>query len=354
MAAIEEPLSTPLEKAQLLVLFAPEESISKSELCNDFTARRNQFQVVCERLHTLQTEWKIQMAKRRRHNAKLLDFEQCNGATVHVSQSGYHSFHGSDEDGKKATARIQITKTAVPLVWFDHRTIHFTPEGLEVQSGRGTIFRPNSAQSGPTITCQALANNSSAFQLIKLWEAMMGLSFLTLASSSVEGLQMLKGTDPGCQIPQSSEDFESHPMPPRKGDVLWLLHEFLDEHFPEGGPFCMAPASVFPESSDDLIKFKKFCAFRFEDELWANFGRFINSERHRNQQSVQQWNMLLQSSRTKVNTTLCRCLRRIRAVVAEKRIQTKAFLIQVSEKVYNGTAAGCSHWDRKLWSNMII
>ena len=111
------------EKAQVLDFFAPEESTAKSKLHNDFTVRRNRFQVVCERLHTVQTEWMLQMSKRRRHKIKALDFKQCNGAAVHVSLSGYLSFHWIDENGQKATARIQIIQTAAPLVWFDERTI---------------------------------------------------------------------------------------------------------------------------------------------------------------------------------------------------------------------------------------
>lgn len=249
-----EPLTRmPPPKVRLLKLYG----------CNDiedFTSRRTALFSICADFFGRQTEWTRWM-RRRGPDKTILHVEhgQTRDIPVHVSLSGIIILRVT-VCGTQKTARIKHTAIATKT-WLDKRTADFDMGHITIRDGNG-----NPLHSVRRFLCDSE-------DLPILWDYILG-SNNTIApsnSSTVKSANETRQLEPHNKgssasthgmsakaktgkppLKQNQKGSSCQNSPPEECDALWLLNEFINERFPDGGLFWTGDPAVFVKSTADF------------------------------------------------------------------------------------------------------
>ena len=219
----------------------------------DFSNRRDTLQRASDELMSKQSEW-----IRRRGQKRFIPSLDClNGSLVHITQRGEVTIKYQKAEGDLNTIRIKMGPSVAPLGYLDSRTIHFIPDGIDIRDHQGvTLFLRGKRQSA-TLPLLKLADYASGSKLISLWEEITGLvAPPNIISTRVsEQLHLPAVEKKGRPIPTKMPGPEELNNPPSEEDALWLLNEYLNQYFPEGGKFWAGSQEYFPKGTGDGNRF---------------------------------------------------------------------------------------------------
>ncbi|KAI1277582.1 hypothetical protein F5Y07DRAFT_398138 [Xylaria sp. FL0933] len=126
--------------------------------------------------------------------------------------------------------------------------MHFTDRGIDIRDDGGqTIIHPRRSKDGTTLPLEEIRGFGSGEALIALHRRVMGLDALP----ELEGKPI--PTKP-LGLPLNEGSIE----PPMEKDALWLLKQYVDTHFPNGGDFWpqkQEDSEDWPHSTADISRF---------------------------------------------------------------------------------------------------
>jgi hypothetical protein len=215
-------------------------------------------QAAIGKLMVEQRDWlRRQSQKGISRKLPLIPIAQLNGSKVDINQHGDLGLRARSLDGDEYPVFIFVGELAAPVHSDDFRTIHFTPHGVEIRNPQGTILCSRSndlsaTSEAPTFQISRLRSLERGKKLLSIWKLITG------AVSRDPGILMAPGAvAKGNPIPKRvPDDLESIP-PLAIGDALWLLDQYLDVHFPDGGELWLGDKEHFPKGNDDVERFTK-------------------------------------------------------------------------------------------------
>ncbi|KAJ3566063.1 hypothetical protein NPX13_g7276 [Xylaria arbuscula] len=164
--------------------------------------------------------------RNRTGNIPVIPIQQLNGSQVRVSNSGTLQLR-YEVDGSRKAIDVNLGKSVRPSSQDHVRSVHFTDRGIDIRTEGGqSIIHPTRSNGGTTLPLEELRNLGSGEALLALYRRVMGLD----AAPELEGKPI--PTKPLNQQPDA-ENGEA----PVERDALWLLKQYVDKHFPNGGDF---------------------------------------------------------------------------------------------------------------------
>ena len=262
-AAIEEPHTMCPGKQHVLSSFAPKSA--RADWLHDFEQRREAFQMACNTYSVRQTEWIDSMKQRTKYKGTSKSLRQVDGSEVKVSVDSHMTIWCHSDDGQKRGIWITVPRSARPYTWLDKRTVHFSKYGIDVRDESYSRCLPWARHASVTIPKERFMTAGNKEELIWLWNGVTGLEY-----GAVDHF-----LDQDHQLQQSKTASRQHgptgkPIPPiitptqvsnpqiyrlLQNDALWLLNEYLDFYFPDGGDFWTGSKEDFPHGSGDVERF---------------------------------------------------------------------------------------------------
>lgn len=222
--------------------------------------RRDELQTISADLMKEHEEWEQDCAKRGVHRKiAAIPLHNLDGSAIKINRRGELGLVFCDKDAVPVNIEVHLGfgKSIAPLGPEDLRTIHFTSHGIDIWNNNGHPFRQSDHLATMPVK-DLITHGLMGRKLVFMWEAVTGLSapysklltqFPSLERPASSSLQA------GLPIPPKWRKKGQDPVSPEVGDALWLLEQFLDIRFPEGGTFWTTTAEYFPESTDDLNAF---------------------------------------------------------------------------------------------------
>jgi hypothetical protein len=229
---------------------------SGTDWLQDFSQRRDALQKESDTFMKEQSEWIAQTSRRGlKKKLPIIPVDSLDGSNAPINQNGNLRFKYRHENGHSDTIQIYVGLSLVPLGPEDNRTIHFTPAGIDIRDASGeTLY---SKENTATLPVGDFRKYGDGEKLVSLWEAITGLTAPATAPFGFVPPQNphYRVTKRGSGIPHKMPTSEELAHPPLPGDALWLLNEYLNHYFPDGGKFWTGTTEFFPKSSDDVNRF---------------------------------------------------------------------------------------------------
>lgn len=151
---------------------------------------------------------------------------------------------------------MRSTKTG-----FQSRALDFTEHGIDIVDASGVPLRPYELWeeiSSPATVARWAFKSKNGQLLQELWEAVRSELGYELPEDRVKGAPPRRN---GLGLVPSNSGIETPKQnrPPHLKDANFLLYQFLNERFPEGGVFRTASRVKDENSTDDLREFVRFC-----------------------------------------------------------------------------------------------
>jgi len=189
---------------------------------------------------------------------------EMQGYPIGIKDDGIFVIRWKHPNGENRDLYLSA-KFAAPKSSRDSRTLSFTEFGIDIVDGSGRPLRSSSvwdlSMSKASIPKTSFLGRPPGQLLLDLWETVcQGRGDDGAEEQFVEesrewgskGQKMLMRFATKTQISQQN-------IPPLENDANYLLKEFLDERFPNGGIFRTAPGEKIPDSTEDLKAFIAFC-----------------------------------------------------------------------------------------------
>lgn len=193
IAAIEEPGKMCTQKRDILLKFRPSEVSSNEEWLTRFENRREAFQWACRFYLDGQSRW--QTGRKRGLRLRPKTAKEINGGHLHINPHavGKISWQRSLED-PVVSLSLSLPKSAIPLVWFDKRTIHFHENGIDVKDENYVTFYQSFYQSNEprkaTLLKDFFEHSKSGQALVSLWEEITGLKYVREGMTGTTSLNL--------------------------------------------------------------------------------------------------------------------------------------------------------------------
>jgi hypothetical protein len=180
----------------------------------------------------------------------LVPTAELDGSEVRVNQRGDMRLRVLSHDNSEKTIGIALGSLAAPLHSDDFRTVHITPEGIEIQTSHSEVLPSRIVTNrdeyrvvsgGPTISMSQLRKilTHDAQDLFKICECLNNKT--SGASAASTRLSPTIGKPIQKRVPENLESIR----PLAVDDALWLLDQFLDEYFPHGGDIWLGDKEHF-------------------------------------------------------------------------------------------------------------
>ncbi|RYP42686.1 hypothetical protein DL767_000055 [Monosporascus sp. MG133] len=198
-----------------------------------FTIWQNAIQRISEELMTSQMRW---LEATHQRGQKLLGdvprVEELDGHRVNVNQHGLVTIKYRKQGASTVTIQIKLGSSVVPRSYLDGRTVHFTPNSVDIRNQQGVTLHTRGKAKQATIPVADLP-------------AMVMAGNLSISGSR----------SPAWGLPVSSLSLLI------KEDALWLLNEYLNQELPEGGDFWTGEKENFPMRPESAIGSDTFLQF---------------------------------------------------------------------------------------------
>ena len=189
----------------------------------------------------------VAKSRTRTNNIPIIPVEQINGSQVRVSNSGALQLR-YEIDGNRNAIDVNLGKSIIPSSQDDVRSIHFTDRGIDLRDNSGqTIIHPKRSNGGTTLPLEELRNFGSGEALFALHRRVTGLDILPKAEGKPIPTKPLER--------QLNEEIVEAPV---ERDALWLLKQYVDMYFPNGGDFWPQKeedSEGWPQSTADVSRF---------------------------------------------------------------------------------------------------
>lgn len=189
---------------------------------------------------------------------------EMQGYPIGIKDDGIFVIRWKHPNGENRDLYLSA-KFAAPKSSRDSRALSFTEFGIDIVDGSGRPLRSSSvwdlSMSKASIPKSSFLGRPPGQLLLDLWENVCqgrgddGAEEQFVKESrewGSKGQKMLMRSATETQISQQN-------IPPLENDANYLLKEFLDERFPNGGIFRTAPREKIPDSTEDLKAFIAFC-----------------------------------------------------------------------------------------------
>jgi len=237
---------------------------------------REALQDAAQQFMVRQCTWLLRDATQKRRLPEY-PVEGLNGKEIRINQQGRLAFRVVQPHGQRHTINMKLGHLSplVPLGPDDRRTIHFTESGIDIRNPQGDTFLLN-RQKGKVVTfpVSEISSYGCGSDLVAIWERITrrghpksagnpGMSSWENREASVLAdhpprvgpTNTLAAEKKGHSIPLKVPKAGVPKEPPKADDALWLLNEYLNQYFPDGGYFWTGDKASFPKSTDDKNRF---------------------------------------------------------------------------------------------------
>lgn len=178
-----------------------------------------------------------------------------------VSSSGLIQVRWRRDDGVLRSVRFSVTM-AVATSPMDTRVVHFTPAGIDILDAHGNAFRRtvSGIKVEATIPRGRFRNEPDQKEL---WKAVLTAHGIPIPDDGDGGAHVRewgpKGV-PAYGVKDTKKDPQHNRPVPKPEDANFIIYEFLNEYFPNGGEFqtiSREHISHAPDHVSELIRWIK-------------------------------------------------------------------------------------------------
>lgn len=262
-AAIEEPQTMCPGKRYILSSFLPASATADS--LDNFEHRRGAFQLACDQYNERQTQWMASMTQRKKYKGTFRCVQQVDGSEVDVNVSSHMTIWCRGGDGQELGIWLTVPRSACPYTWLDKRTVHFNRYGIDIRDENFSRCLSWAGHASATIPKDRFVTAGNRSELISLWESVTCLEYGPIN-------QVLEKNQRSRQIGATARKYgpAGRPLLPTMtymqvlnqrnyrtclNDALWLLKEYLDFYYPNGGDFWTGSKEDFPKGNGDIERF---------------------------------------------------------------------------------------------------
>ena len=157
---------------------------------------------------------------------------------------------------------MTVPRSARPCTWLDKRTVHFNKYGHDIRDESYSKCLPWAPDAPAIIPKDRFLTAGNKGELIWLWEQVTHLNYDLVELVSRIQLQFNAATRnygaAGERIPPivtPTQNFTPHIDQPHENDAMWLLKEYINFHYPNGGNFWTGSKDNFPNGNADMERF---------------------------------------------------------------------------------------------------
>ena len=176
MAAVEDPDTMCAQKRDVILSFRPLDVSDNEDWLNSFENRRKALQMACRFYLDNQTRW----VKERKRGLRLTPktVKDINDGHLHINPHAVGKIKWQRfPEHPPVSINLTLPKSAIPLTWFDKRTIHFHENGIDVKNEDGVTFYPLNRPRKATLLKDFFKYSKFSEALISLWEEITGLIY---------------------------------------------------------------------------------------------------------------------------------------------------------------------------------
>ncbi|KAI5855390.1 hypothetical protein BZA05DRAFT_466184 [Tricharina praecox] len=200
------------------------------------------------------------------HRVKAEDLEQyephefvenLQNQKVKMNRSKIVTLYWKDPNGKNVKLELRAPLSTPAS---GDRFVRFEDIGIALFDASGKVFLPATKVAAITWPLSSLAQLCRAADIKRCWESQTGKRWPSVASSLPPA--------PGVAVYSAAFYGQKRRPPPLgkkklaqytsrsivRGDAAWLIKEFLDERFPDGGKVFAAPLGTWPEKDAEHIR----------------------------------------------------------------------------------------------------
>ncbi|OAA61274.1 hypothetical protein SPI_05298 [Niveomyces insectorum RCEF 264] len=246
LEVLEDPMENIRPLKKVLLIREGHEQLSQKHISKYL----HELHAAIEELMAKQTEWlQRQSLKGPSHKLPLIPMAQLDGSKVNINQKGDMRLRVWSADGHEHLIATYIGHLAAPVHPDDFRTIHFTPHGVDLRNPQGISLCPRTNDLRDDIAV------APTFPISRL-KRLEGGKELSLIWKQIRGIEPLQSDAPkGNPIPKRAPENLESIRPLALNDALWLLDQYLDEYFPDGGEIWLGEKRYFPKGTDDVDRF---------------------------------------------------------------------------------------------------
>ncbi|KAJ0424408.1 hypothetical protein BJY00DRAFT_299170 [Aspergillus carlsbadensis] len=169
------------------------------------------------------------------------------GFPVEIKSSGELKIKWLTSTGAKRTLSIESPRCALPKNGFESRAVSFTEHGIDIVDASGRALRQFE-----------LWEKEPPLATIPRWKAVRSELGHGIPANRIAGVPRMRN---GVGLVPSNSEIENprQNKPPRVYDANFLLFNFLNERFPDGGVFRTISKAKDKSSTEDLHEFVRFC-----------------------------------------------------------------------------------------------
>ncbi|KAJ3182576.1 hypothetical protein HDU85_002675 [Gaertneriomyces sp. JEL0708] len=203
--------------------------------------------------------------------------QHLNGTEIHVSGNGTVTLRWlRPENNERVLIRFRVAQSLKSTLPGDKRFIFFVDEGIALKDEMDRWMTIGKRRAATTVIVKAETMDLSSPELRECWQyeraRVTGQQPQVVVAGPV-AVTVAPGRAP-FKSTAKSEEMQAFTLPINEADGLWLLHQFLLEHFPEGGVFNMADPERYSTKTDLLessfrVLFPRFLE-RYAWHLYAN------------------------------------------------------------------------------------
>lgn len=217
----------------------------------------------CDALHTIssnlmqkQMNWLTDISKR---GCKLtvMGIEHLDGSVVHINSHGLITLKVLRNKDNIQTLQLKTGSSLAPRTYLDTRTIHFTALGIDIRDQAGKTLYLREKDRGATILTSEFPRYLCGNVLADTHrELTKSASTFPLISQHKPTFESHITRPKGLSFPNKlTEAYES--SPPKENDALWLLNQYLNQYFAEGGTYWAGNLLDFPKGTGDNDRFRQ-------------------------------------------------------------------------------------------------
>jgi hypothetical protein len=232
------------------------------------------------------------------------------GRTVTVPSNKICTLYWRDTEGK-ANVKIQL-RCPPDSAGVVGCTLWFEDRGISLCRPDGSVYPASKTNDTPvTWPITHLETLNDAANIRKCWEAQMEKQWPVSVPDPISS--SVTSHPPGFYLPQGdgfvkqgTKKHGNYHNPPRPGDGSWLMCQFLDECYPEGGSLFFGDAEKWPEKQAECAK--------------AQFSAFLERPLYANSPHLAFWLAVLADSRPSGSSTILATIKFLRGDITEQKI----------------------------------